>query len=85
MDSEKKRSFRHVKNVLEKEYPLLKDLEGAFEILRSNGSRRVVEVIPIPPVGYTVSTLKDALGQAMAYIRPLQRNLELQDGLEVCI
>jgi hypothetical protein len=37
----------------------------------------MLQVIPIPPAGYTVPTLKDALGQAIAYIRLLQKNLIL--------
>ena len=76
--------FQHLKTVLEQEYPLLKDLEGAFEILRSGGSRRVLEVIPIPAQGYTVQGLKEELGQAIAYVRPLQKCLQLQAS-QVCI
>jgi hypothetical protein len=44
----------------------------------------MLQVIPIPPAGYTVPTLKDALGQAIAYIRLLQKNLILSACLLVC-
>lgn len=81
--NDKNGSFQHVKTTLEEEYPPLKDLNGALEILPSGGSRRVLEIIPIPPLGYTVPTLKEALGQAIGYVRPLQKNLTLKDSNQV--
>lgn len=81
--NDKNGSFQLVKTTLEEEYPPLKDVNGAFEILRSGGSRRVLEIIPIPPQGYTVPFLKEALGQAMGYVRPLQKNLTLKDNNQV--
>ncbi len=53
----------------------LKDVNGVFEILRSSGGRRELEVIRIPPIGYNMPFFKDAVGQAIAYIRPVQSNL----------
>ena len=81
--NDKKCLWQHVKSVLEHEYPKLKDIDGAFEILRSSGSRRSLEVIPIPPKGYTVPYLKEALGQAIGYVRPLQKNLDNSPILNV--
>ena len=81
--NDKKGLWQHVKSVLEHKYPKLKDIDGAFEILRSSGSRRSLEVIPIPPKGYTVPYLMKALGQAIGYIRPLQKNLESSPILNV--
>ena len=76
---DKNGAFPHVKSVLEKAFPKLKDVDGGFEILRSRGSgaRRSLEVIQMPPLGYTVSTLTEALGQAIGYLRPLQKNLDM--------
>ena len=59
--NDKKGLWQHVKSVLQQEYPKLKDIDRAFEILRSSGSQRSLEVIPIPPKGYTVPFLKEAL------------------------
>ena len=75
--SDKRGSWEHVKTVLEKEFPKLTALSGGFELLRSNGSRRTLELIPIPPLGYCVQILKEALGQAVCYVRPLQIDLDL--------
>ena len=81
--NDKKGSFSHVKTTLEREFSQLQDLNGAFEILRSCGSRRLLEIIPIPPQGYTVPMLKEALGQAIGYVRPLQKNLKLKKTNQV--
>lgn len=74
---DKRGSWEHVKSVLEKEFPKLKDVNGAFEIMRSSGNRRSLELVSIPSMGYTVPFLKEILGQAIGYIRPLQKNLDL--------
>lgn len=81
--SEKKGLWQHVRSVVEHEYLKLKDIDGAFEILRSSGSRRSLELIPIPPKGYTVPYLKEALGQTIGYVRPLERNLYITPVLNV--
>ena len=82
--SDKRGSWEHVKSVLEKEFPKLKDINGAFEIMRSSGNRRSLELIAIPPMGYTVPFLKETLGQAHGYIRPLQKNLDETPVPKVC-
>ena len=69
--------FEHVKGTLEDHFPKLKDVQGAFEILRAAGARRSLEVIAMPPLGYTVPYLREALGQAIAYMRPVQRCLDM--------
>ena len=71
----KKGGHDHVKQTLESAYPKIKE-GGGFQILRSSGRR--LEAIDIPPTGYTVPYLKDTLGQAIAYICPLQRGLNTQ-------
>ena len=75
--SDKRGSWEHVKSVLENDFPKLKDVNGAFEIVRSSGNRRSLDLVSIPPMGYTVPFLKETLGQAMGYIRPVQKNLDL--------
>ncbi|CAB4016556.1 G2 M phase-specific E3 ubiquitin- ligase [Paramuricea clavata] len=53
---------------------------GGFEILRSGGAKATdLVIIHPPPIGYSVPFLRDlsGLGQALAYVRPLQRNLDL--------
>jgi hypothetical protein len=56
------------KNTIESVFPKLAS-GGGFEILR----------IPVPSLGYSVPYLRDhsGLGQALAYIRPLQARLDL--------
>ncbi len=44
---------------------------GGFELLRVDGKQRCLEVIPIPPGGYTVDYLKDVIQQ------PIQTDLEI--------
>ena len=62
----------------------MKDLDGAFEILRTTSARRFLSAIPIPPLGYTVPVLKDGLGHATtAYIRPMQKNLSMESVSKV--
>ncbi|CAB4005069.1 Hypothetical predicted protein [Paramuricea clavata] len=77
-------SFAHVRSTLEKVFPKMKDLDGAFEILRTTScARRFLSAIPIPPLGYTVPVLKDGLGHATAYIRPMQKNLSMESVSKV--
>jgi hypothetical protein len=61
--------------MLEAQFRQLKGVNGIFEFLRSGGARRDLEVIPMPPLGYNMPYLKDSIGQAIAYIRPVQVNL----------
>ncbi|CAH3045959.1 unnamed protein product, partial [Porites lobata] len=69
-------SALQVKTKLEEEFPKLKN-RGGFEILRSGFSPGKSLVLLRPPAsaGYSVKFLRDesGLGQALAYIRPLQR------------
>ena len=82
--NDKKGLWQHVKSVLQQEYPKLKDIDRAFEILRSSGSQRSLEVIPIPPEGIHCALFKgSSLGQAMGYVRPLQKNLDNSPILNV--
>ena len=69
-------SFVDVKAKLENVYPKLKD-GGGFELLRSGSPNSKLALIIPPAGGYSVPFLRDAagLGQALAYIRPLQMDL----------
>ena len=69
-----------VKEKLEQAYPKL-DKGGGFEILRSGLSTSVRGLCVLKPsaaTGYSVNFLRNesGLGQALAYIRPLQRSLD---------
>ena len=57
-------------------FPRLKE-GGGYELLKANQSR-MLEVIPSPSEGYTVSYLKDVVGQGRIYVRPIQRDLSLE-------
>ena len=65
-----------MKRKLEEIFPKLKN-GGGFEILRRGTSPSELSLIQPPRSGYSVSFLRDAagLGQAIAFIRPLQANL----------
>ena len=69
-----------MKTNLEEEFLKLKN-GGGFEILHSGFSPGKSLVLLRPPVsvGYSVKFLRDesGLGQALAYIRPLQRSLDV--------
>lgn len=66
-----------VKTSLENTFPKLA-LSGGFELLRSSATPRDLEVIAPPNSGYSVPFLRDSsgLGQAIAYIRPVQKDLD---------
>ena len=66
-----------VKTKLEEVYPKLAS-GGGFEILRRGMSNELVLIEP-PPSGYSVGFLRDiaGLGQAIAFVRLLQRNLDM--------
>lgn len=74
--SDKKGNFAYIQGVLERQFPKLK-AGGGFELLRSCGGRRQLELITMPAHGYDIPYLKQTLGQAIAYIRPLQRDLDM--------
>ena len=77
-----------VKTKLESVYPkLIKG--GGFEILRSGSPTSKLSLITPPAAGYSVPFLRESagLGQALAYIRPLQKDLDtspLQSDEQVC-
>ena len=66
----KRGGHTHVKETLESVFPKIKDA-GGFEILRSSGSNRSLELVDVPAVGYTVQQLKETLGQAIGYFAVL--------------
>lgn len=72
-----------VLKVLEKVYPKLKQGDG-FELLRSGSPASLLSLISPPAGGYSVPFLRDAagLGQALAYIRPLQKDLPMHAPVE---
>ena len=71
-----------LKEKLEEMYPKLVNGWG-FELLRSGVPVHSLVVITPPPAGYSVAFLRDesGLGQALAYVRPLQKNLEISDDI----
>lgn len=76
-----------VKAKLEHVYPKLAT-GGGFELLRSSVSPRDLDVMAPPNQGYSVPFLRDSsgLGQAIAYIRPIQKGLDttpLQPTIEM--
>ena len=72
-----KASALDVQRVLERVYPKISE-SGGFELLRSGSPCTVLTLINPPAGGYSVPFLRDAagLGQALAYIRPLQQDLD---------
>ena len=67
----------HVHEKIIESFPALAEA-GGYEILRKlEGSTKRLMQIPHPPKGFTVQFLKSALGQAKAFLRPIQRNLVL--------
>lgn len=60
-------------------YPKLSD-GGGFELLRvPDGGGKQIDVIPIPEGGYDVPYLKAVIHHAQVYVRPLQKDLCLDD------
>ena len=75
-----KATAAEVKTKLEEVYPKLKNGEG-FEIMRRGGAQvNDLMVIQPPRSGYSVPFLRDTagLGQAIAFIRPIQIDLDMQ-------
>ncbi|XP_028390775.1 uncharacterized protein LOC114515675 [Dendronephthya gigantea] len=74
-----KGNYSNLEEKLFKEFPKLAD-GGGFQIMRTGlgGNSSSLAVTPPPPSGYSVSFLRDAsgLGQALAYVRPLQQDLD---------
>ena len=57
-------------------FPQLKTA-GGYELLRVGGRNRYLEVIPIPPDGYSIGYLKDVVQHAKVYIRAIQADLDV--------
>ena len=72
---EKYGGYQQLQSSLLKEFPKLSE-GGGFQLLRSSGARRSLDLIPIPTMGYDIPYLKDCLGQAIGYVRPLQKDLD---------
>ena len=67
--------YQQLQSSLLKEFPKLSE-GGGFQLLRSSGARRSLDLIPIPTMGYDIPYLKDCLGQAIGYVRLLQKDLD---------
>ena len=67
--------YEHFHYSLLKEFPKLSE-GGGLQVLRSSEGRRNLDLVPIPTMGYDIPHLKDCLGQAIAYVRPLQKDLD---------
>ena len=81
-----KAKFAEFRQKLEEAFPKLCE-GGGFEIMRTGhqGSNSSLTTITPPASGYSVPFLRDSsgLGQALAYIRPLQRDLDSNPVFEV--
>ena len=66
-------------NKLLESYPKLKDV-GGYEFLRGGLAEKKLMVVAPPPRGYDVKFLRDeaGVGQAVLYIRPLQRSVSFE-------
>ena len=73
----KNASHNELQKLMEEKFPKMKTA-GGFEVLRAvggGGGQRSLCLIPHGREGYSVSHLKERLGQAIAYFRPLQADL----------
>lgn len=57
-------------------YPKLADA-GGYELLRSCDNSKELIVIEPPPEGYTIPFLSSIVGQAIVYIHPIQKRLQV--------
>ncbi|KAK6494048.1 hypothetical protein HHUSO_G486 [Huso huso] len=75
--ADKNGGFSELCETLFSHFPQLKGA-GGFQMLRSINKTKQLAPIPMPASGYSVKFLRTESGliQAMAYIRPLQNNLE---------
>lgn len=67
---------------LYKQFPKLKDA-GGYELLKARDATRSksLEIIPCPDEGYSAEYLSNStlgIGAGMIYIRPLQKDLDLE-------
>lgn len=63
---------------LVEKFPKLHD-GGGYELLRAVGSSHELQIIPPPSGGYTTSYVKSVVGQAKVYVRPIQKDLSLEE------
>lgn len=84
---------RHVdfRNKLSEFFPKLKAAGGVQLLRTAVGCSSSLEVIRVPPEGYSAQYLADrcGLGQAMIYVRPLQTSLSVsplksESGMVMC-
>ena len=75
MTYDKYGGYQQMQSSLLKEFLKLSE-GGGFQLLRSSGARRSLDLIPITTMGYHIPCLKDCLGQAIGYVRPLQKDLD---------
>ncbi|MGH0189039.1 UNVERIFIED_CONTAM: hypothetical protein FKN15_033563 [Acipenser sinensis] len=75
--ADKNGGFSELCETLFSHFPQLKGA-GGFQMLRSVNKTKQLAPIPMPASGYSVKFLRteSGLNQAMAYIRPLQNDLE---------
>ena len=57
------------------EYPKLSEA-GGYEIMKQRNNSKALELIPTPPLGYSVEYLKSFIANAKLYIRPIQKDLD---------
>jgi len=72
--------FGHLKCTLEKEFPKLESLKGAFELLRADrgGSSRPLVPIPVQRDGYSIPFLRDKISSnSVICIRPMQSDIAM--------
>ena len=76
----KSKSAESFKSTILEAYRLLKGC-GGFEVMRTaTGARSVLVPVWVPPGGMNSQYLADesGLGQALCFIRPIQRDVELK-------
>lgn len=85
---DKNADHNNVTKFLEEKIPKLKR-GGGFHVLRAvggGGGKRQLSILPPGKDGYSAPYLKERMGQAVAYIRPLQLDLDESPFLyKVCI
>ena len=77
---DKRASFVKVKGLLDKEFSKLASKDGAYELLRAQGSgqSRPMSLLPMPTSGYSVPHLKESISSStLIYIRPMKSSLSM--------
>lgn len=72
-------SAMDIHNAIINQFPKLVHC-GGYDLLRTIENTKRLNVLTPPPEGYTGQFLKKVLGQANCYIRPLQRDILLQES-----